>query len=197
MEEQLSAWPGGMPDKYVAYTILESRQESHETRLQVAQIYNRTTRPELAIREYRKLLDTYLDGQHISMSVVLAAYEEIYSIKTEKDVKKYYLLDQFLMFQRAVSSMTVESFDQPYKVLAKIIKFYTYDYPEKAIQLIHGIPIPSTETLRQNSCFAVAQMYKEMGKAIMWAEDDKIRGLEQDQRYFMAAEDFYCAMPLR
>ena len=266
MGEQLSAWPGGMPDKYVAYTILEyidyklrqmdykdparqdyirsriimlqdalsqipfpqndiyrsivhhigklliaandqenamrnftrileSRQESHETRLQVARIYNRTNLPELAIREYRKLLDTYLDGQHISMSVVLAAYEEIYSMKTEKDVKKYYLLDQFLMFQRAVSSMAVESFDQPYKVLAKIIKFYTYDYPEKAIQLIHGIPIPSTETLRQNSCFAVAQMYKEMGKAIMWAENDKIRGLEQDQRYFMAAEVFYCAMP--
>lgn len=266
MEDHLSAWPGGIPDKYVAYTILEyidyklrqmdhkdparldyirsriimlqealspiplpqndiyrsivhhigklliaandqenamrcfthildSMPESHETRLQVARIYNRTHRPELAILECRKLLDTYLDGQQISMSVVLAAYEEIYSMKTEKDVKEYYLLDQFLMFQRAVSSMAVESFDQPYKVLAKIIKFYTYNYPEKAIQLIHSIPIPSTETLRQNSCFAVAQMYKEMGKAIMWAEDDKIRELEQNQHYFMAAEDFYCAMP--
>lgn len=175
--------------------ILDSAPESHEARLQVARIYNRTNHPNLAIPEYCRLLDAYLDGKRISMSVVLAAYEEISSMKIEKEVKKHYLLDQFLMLQRAVSSMAVESFDQPYKVLAKIMKFYTYDYPEKAIRLMSGIPIPSTETIRQNSCFAVAQMYKEMGKAIMWAKDDEIRGLERDQVYFTAAEEFYCAIP--
>lgn len=171
--------------------ILDSTPESHETRLQAARIYKRTDRPDLAIPEYRRLLDTYLNGRRISMSVVLASYEDISSIKAEKELKKYYLLDQFLMLQKAVSSMAVESFDQPYKTLSKIIKFYTYDYPVKAIQLMRSVPIPSTETIRQDSCFAVAQMYKEMGKAIMWAEDDEILGLEQDQIYFTAAEEFY------
>ena len=175
--------------------ILDSSPERHETRLQVARIYKRTNRLNLAIPEYSRLLDTYLAERQISMSVVLAAYEDISSVETEKRLKNYYLLDQFLMLQKAISSMAVESFDQPYKVLAKIIKFYTYDYPEKALQLIRSVPIPSVGTIRQDSCFAVAQMYKEIGKAIMWAKTDEISGQDQDRVYFAAAEEFYCKVP--
>lgn len=175
--------------------ILESAPDRHETRLQIARIYKRTNHADSALPEYCSLLDTYLNGGSISMSVVLAAYEDICSMKMEKAVKKYYLLDQFLMLQNAVASMAVESFDQPYKVLSKIMKFYTYDYPEKAVQLMHSVPIPSTGTIRQDSCFAVAQMYKETGKAIMWARDEEISDLGQGQSYFAAAEEFYCAMP--
>lgn len=175
--------------------ILESAPDRHETRLQIARIYKRTGRADSALPEYRRLLDTYLNGGSISMSVVLAAYEDICSMKIEKTVKKYYLLDQFLRLQNAVASMAVESFDQPYKALSKIMKFYTYDYPEKAVQLMHSVPIPSTGTIRQDSCFAVAQMYKERGKAIMWARDEEISDLGQEQSYFAAAEEFYCAMP--
>lgn len=177
--------------------IIESAADRHETRLQIARIYKRTNRADLALPEYRRLLDTYLNGSNISMSVVLAAYEDMCSMKMEKAVEKYYLLDQFLMLQKAVASMAVESFDQPYKVLSKIMKFYTYDYPEKAVQLMHSVPIPSTITIRQDNCFAVAQMYKERGKAIMWAKDEEISDLGQDQFYFAAAEEFYCAMPPR
>lgn len=95
--------------------------------------------------------------------------------------------------------MAVESFDQPYKVLSKVMKFYTYDYPEKAVQLMRSVPIPSTRTIRQDNCFAVAQMYKEMGKAIMWARAEEIPdlGLGHDRFYFAAAEEFYCATPPR
>ena len=175
--------------------ILESAPGRHETRLQIARIYKRTNRADLALPEYRRLLDTYLNGDSISMSVVLAAYEDICSMKMEKTVEKHYLLDQFLMLQKAVASMAVESFDQPYKALSKIMKFYTYDYPEKAVQLMHSVPIPSTGTIRQDSCFAVAQMYKERGKAIMWARDEEISESGQEQSYFAAAEEFYCAMP--
>ncbi|MCX4371714.1 MAG: hypothetical protein OSJ58_07745 [Dysosmobacter sp.] len=179
--------------------IIESVPERHETRLQIARIYKREKRIDLALPEYRRLLDTYLSGDGISMSVVLAAYEDIYSMKMEKTAEKYYLLDQFPMLQKAVASMAVESFDQPYKVLSKVMKFYTYDYPEKAVQLMRSVPIPSTRTIRQDNCFAVAQMYKEMGKAIMWARAEEIPdlGLGHDRFYFAAAEEFYCATPPR
>lgn len=175
--------------------ILESAPDRHETRLQIARIYKRSGCADSALPEYRRLLDTYLNGCSISMSVVLAAYEDICSMKMDKAVKKFYLLDQFPMLQKAVSSMAVESFDQPYKALSKIMKFYTYDYPEKAVQLMHSVPIPSTMTIRPDSCFAIAQMYKERGKAIMWARDEEISDLGQEQSYFAAAEEFYCAMP--
>lgn len=176
--------------------ILESNPESHEARLQLARIYKRAKHPEQAIPEYCKLLDTYLNGSCISMSVVLASYEDISSIKAEKDVKNRYLLDQFLMLQKAVVSMAVESFDQPYKALANMIKYYTYDHPQKAIQLMRSVPIPSTNTIRQDSCFAVAQMYKEIGKAIMWAEDDEIPTNKQGYlSYFFEAEEFYSVLP--
>lgn len=177
--------------------ILESEPDRYETRLQVARIHKRTKQFPMAILEYRKLLDAYLNGQNISMSVVLAAYEDISSMKMEKEDQQHYLLDQFLMLQKAISSMAVESFDQPYKVLAKTIKFYTYDYPEKVIQLIQSVPIPSIETIRKDSCFDVAQMYKEMGKAIMWAKEGELSGQKQDQFYFSIAEEFYCSMPLK
>lgn len=177
--------------------ITGSAPDRYETRLQIARIHKRIKRVDLALPEYRGLLDAYLSGKSISMSVVLAAYEDMCSMKMGKEVEKYYLLDQFLMLQKAVASMAVESFDQPYKVLSKVMKFYTYDYPEKAVQLMHSVPIPSTETIRQDNCFAVAQMYKEMGKAIMWAKDGDIPAPGQDQFYFAAAEEFYCAMPQR
>ena len=82
-------------------------------------------------------------------------------------------------------------------LLSKIMKFYTYSYHKKAVQLMHSMPIPSTRTIQQDNCFAATQMYKERGKSIMKAKDEEISDFGQDQFYFAATEEFYCAIPSR
>lgn len=171
--------------------VREENPNSYESLLQIAKIHKKG-QLKSAVSELHDLLDIYLREEPISMSVVLAAYEELYTINDVEANKNYYFLDKFSSFKDAISSMAVESFDQPYKVLAKTMKFYTYQHPDQALFLMNSVPIPSTETIRRDSCFAVAQMYKEAGKALMWYTTPD---LEQAKRYYNAAEEFYRTAP--
>lgn len=171
--------------------VLTHHPQFYEARLQMARIHKKNGDDgsiEQAVQEYCEILDTYIRGDTISMSVVLAAYEDFCSIKGYASLKKYYFIDQFSYFEKAISSMAVDFFDQPYKVLAKTMKFYSHPYPEESIRLINCIPLPSVETINRNSFFDVAQMYKEAGKALIWAENPN---LKQAESYFLMAENFY------
>lgn len=171
--------------------ILENRPNHFESKLQLIRIQKNTksVKPEVIANEYAELLDNYIKGEKISMSIVLAAYSDLYSIANNSKVKKKYFLDRFEYFNKAIHSMAVETFDQPYKVLALTIKFYTYNYPQKIVQLVNNLPIPALNTINKNNYFDIAQLYKEIGKAIMWAEETIQLGASS--KYFNSAEEFY------
>ena len=49
--------------------------------------------------------------------------------------------------------------------------------------------IPALNTINKNNYFDIAQLYKEIGKAIMWAEETIQLG--SSSKYFNSAEEFY------
>lgn len=171
--------------------VLNNKADIYESKLQLIRIHkNQKKLPvESVTAEYAELLDTYIKGFQISMSIVLAAYGDLYSIDKEGVAKRKYFLDEFAHFKKAILSMAVEAFDQPYNVLALTMKYYTYNHPDKLFLLVDNLPIPSTEMINKSNYFDIAQMYKEIGKATMWTE-----GLSQAKSssdYFKLAEEFY------
>lgn len=171
--------------------VINHSPEYYQTRLQIAKIY-RDTDPNMAVREYANLLDSYMHDKTISMSVVLSAYEDFNSLNKPPEMQKYYYLDGFLFIQRAVSSMALESFDLPYRTLSKIFKYYSYNAPDLLFQLIDSVPLPSLDSIGRRSYFDIAQMYKEAGKAIMWAETPCSNKKPSD--YYEMAELFYAQL---
>lgn len=171
--------------------VLDNKPNSHESKLQLVRIHKRqkSLSAEQISAKYIELLDDYIKGTQISMSVVLAVYNDLYTTNKEETFKKKYFLDKFDYFKKAILSMAVEAFDQPYSVLAITMKYYTYNYPDKLFSLIDKLPIPSVNMINKGNYFDIAQMYKEIGKAIMWSEDTMQSMLASD--YFALAEEFY------
>jgi len=101
-------------------SVLEKNSERYETKLQLIRIYKskEMISKEDVLKEYTNLIDEYINGKDISMSVVLAAYMEIYSYDKAGTIKKKYFLEYFEYFFKAVTSVAVETFDLPYNTLA-------------------------------------------------------------------------------
>jgi predicted phosphodiesterase len=171
--------------------VLNNKTDSYESKLQLIRIQkNQNKLPvKFITAEYAELLDTYIKGSQISMSIVLAAYGDLYSVDKEGVAKRKYFLDEFTHFKKAILSMAVEAFDQPYNVLALTLKFYTYNHPDKLFLLVDNLPIPSTEMINKSNYFDIAQMYKEIGKATMWTEGTS--QAKSSSNYFKLAEEFY------
>lgn len=171
--------------------VLAIKPDSYETKLQLIRIQKneKIISTEDIINEYSNLLDIYINGQDISMSIVLAAYGDLYSFDKGGVAKTRYFLDHFNHFSKAITSMAIEAFDQPYNILALTLKYYTYNHPDKLILLMDSIPIPSVEMINKKNYFDIAQMYKEAGKAIMWSEE--LSRTINAKNYFITAEDFY------
>lgn len=171
--------------------VMELSPNNYETKLQIIRLKKNSTSSDEAsiLSGYVELLDAYLNHLPISMSVVLAVYSDLYSYDKKGYEKNKYFLDHFDDFKNAISSMAVEVYDQPYNVLALVSKFYTYNYPDKLMQLVESIPIPSTEMINKKNFFDIAQMYKEIGKCIMWS--DEFSATRCASNYFSMAEVFY------
>lgn len=174
--------------------ILDKHPDKYESKLQLLRIqkYQKKLPLNCISAGYAQLIDTYIKGAEISMSVVLAAYADLYTTDKEGQIKKKYFLDEFDYFKKAILSMAVESFDLPYNVLALTMKYYTYDYPDRLFLLTDKLPIPAAEMVNKGNYFDIAQMYKEIGKAIMWSEKPVPSKSPLD--YFALAEEFYCLL---
>ena len=60
---------------------------------------------------------------------------------------------------------------------------------------MNSIPVPSVEMINKKNYFDIAQMYKEVGKAIMWSEKNFEK--ENVNNYFIIAENFYNLIDLK
>lgn len=166
--------------------VLQLNPKAYETKLQIARICDKKKQKEERIAIYREILDYYINGGKISMSVVLAAYEDIaFYLNTE--MKERYFIQYYEAFREAIISLSGTTYDQPYIVLANVAKVYTYDYPEYLKELLDRLHLPSIEKIHKRNYFNIARMYMEFGKALRNLERDS----EEAENYFEIAEYYF------
>ncbi len=166
--------------------VLQLNPQAYETKLQIARICDKKKQKEERIAIYREILDYYINGGKISMSVVLAAYEDIaFYLNTE--MKERYFIKYYEAFREAIISLSGTTYDQPYIVLANVAKVYTYDYPEYLKELLDRLHLPSIEKIHKRNYFNIARMYMEFGKALRNLEGDS----EEAENYFEIAEYYF------
>jgi len=168
--------------------VLSLNPSAYESMLQIARIYDKKAKKQERIQIYSKILDAHLNGESISMSVVLAAYEDIaFYLNTETALKEKYFVRHYKELKEALISLSGTTFDQPYLVLANVSKFYVYDHPELLKELLEELPLPSREKVKKKNYFSIAQMYKGFGKSLLYAKTDRNDAVSS----FKAAEYFY------
>ncbi len=166
--------------------VLQIVPKAYETKLQIARIRDKQRQKEDRIVIYREILDYYINGGEISMSVVLAAYEDI-AFYLDEEIKKQYFIKHFEEFRDAIISLSGTTYDQPYIVLANVSKIYTYDYPNYLKELLDRLHFPSVEKIHKHNYFNIARMYMEFGKALRNLERDG----EKAEKYFEIAEYYF------
>lgn len=166
--------------------VLQFNPKAYETKLQIARIKDKQGQKEERIAIYREILDYYINGGEISMSVVLASYEDI-TFYLDEEIKKEYFIKHFKEFRDAIISLSGTTYDQPYNVLANVSKVYTYDYPDYLKELLDKLHLPSIEKIHKRNYFNVARMYMEFGKALRNLERDD----EKVEKYFEIAEYYF------
>lgn len=166
--------------------VLQLNPEAYETKLQIARICDKKKQKEERIAIYREILDYYINGGKISMSVVLAAYEDI-AFYLNAEMKERYFIKYYEAFREAITSLSGTTYDQPYIVLANVSKVYTYDYPEYLKELLDKLHLPSIEKIHKHNYFNIARMYMEFGKALRNLERDS----EEAENYFEIAEYYF------
>lgn len=166
--------------------VLQFFPKAYETKLQIARIKDKQCQKKERIDIYREILDYYINGGEISMSVVLAAYEDI-AFYLDEEIKKQYFIKYFEEFRDAIISLSGTTYDQPYIVLANVSKVYTYDYPGYLKQLLDKLHLPSIEKIHKRNYFSIARMYMEFGKALQNLE----RGSEEAENYLKIAEYYF------
>lgn len=168
--------------------VLQLAPNAFETKLQIARIKDKKEQKEERIAIYKEILDHYISGGEISMSVVLAAYEDIASyLYSDNEIKKKYFIDYFEYFKNAIISLSGTTFDQPYIVLANVSKIYTYDYPDYLKELSDRLHFPSIEKIHKRNYFNIARMYMEFGKALRNLD----KACEEAESYFEMAESYF------
>lgn len=166
--------------------VLQLSPKAYETKLQIARIKNKKSQKEERIVIYKEILDHYINGENISMSVVLAAYEDI-AFYLDTEIKERYFIEHFEEFRNAIISLSGTTYDQPYIVLANVSKIYTYDYPGYLKELLDRLHFPSIEKIHKHNYFNIARMYMEFGKALRNLERDG----EEAENYFEIAENYF------
>lgn len=166
--------------------VLQLAPKAYETKLQIARIKDKQSQKEERIAIYKEILDDYINGGEISMSVVLAAYEDI-AFYLDEEIKKKYFIKHFEEFRDAIISLSGTTYDQPYIVLANVSKIYTYDYPDYLKELYGRLHLPSIEKIHKRNYFNIARMYMEFGKALRNLEKDG----EEAEKYFEIAEYYF------
>lgn len=168
--------------------ILQFDPAAYGTKLQIARIRNKQGQKDksIAISIYREILDSYIKGEEISISVVLAAYEDIVSYLDE-EITKYYFIEHFQEFRNAIISLSGTTYDQPYIVLAKVSKIYTYNYPYYLKELLDRLHLPSIEKIHKRNYFNVASMYMEFGKVLRNLKRDDTKA----KKYIEIAEYYF------
>ncbi len=168
--------------------VLSRNPSAYESKLQIARIYDKKAQKQERIQIYREILDAYLHGESISMSVVLAAYEDIaFYLDTETELKETYFVQHYKELKEALISLSGTTFDQPYLVLTNVSKFYVYDHPELLKELLEQLHLPSREMVKKKNYFSIAQMYKGFGKSLLYSQTDRNDAVSR----FKAAEYFY------
>lgn len=165
--------------------VLQLNPNAYETKLQIARIYKAGKKKE-CIALYKEILDYYISGGKISMSVVLAAYEDI-AFYLDAEMKELYFIKHYDAFKEAIISLSGTSYDQPYIVLANISKVYTYDHPDNLKQLLDKLHLPSIEKIDKRNYFSIAKMYMEFGKALRNLEKNS----EEAENYIKIAEYYF------
>ena len=167
--------------------VLQLSPKAYETKLQIARIKDKRKKEERIVI-YKEILDQYINGENISMSVVLAAYEDIaFYLDTEIEIKERYFIEHFEEFRNAIISLSGTTYDQPYIVLANVSKIYTYDYPSYLKELLDRLHFPSIEKIHKRNYFNIARMYMEFGKALQNLKRDD----EEAKKYFEIAENYF------
>lgn len=167
--------------------VLSLNPKAYETKLQIARISDKQRQREERIAIYKEILDYYITNEgEISMSVVLAAYEDI-AFYLDEEIKKKYFINNFGKFRDAIISLSGTTYDQPYIVLANVSKIYTYHYPEYIKELLDRLHLPSIEKIHKRNYFNIARMYMEFGKALQNLERDD----EKAKKYFDIAEYYF------
>ena len=166
--------------------VLQLNPKAYETKLQIARISKNKHQREECIEIYREILDYYIGGGKISMSVVLAAYEDI-TFYLNAEIKEQYFIKHYDAFKEAIISLSGTSYDQPYIVLSNISKVFTYDYPDRLKELLDRLPLPSIEKIHKRNYFNIARMYMEFGKALLNLKGDS----EEAEGYLKNAEYYF------
>ena len=170
--------------------LIQHHSDMYESKLQLAKLFiKKENTKEEGEQLLCDIIDAYSSDQLPSMTIVLAAYEEIKNTKNEKLIEHYFV-ERFDEFSKALHAMALEKFDQPYRVLANVSKVYTYKHPVLLRELVKSIPFPSAGEIEHKYAFAIAETYKECGKSIMW-ESDVSNNLETAEIYYEQAEIFY------
>lgn len=170
--------------------VIERKPDYYEAKLQLARLLlkEQGTREE-GIGLVCNIIDEYNPEELSSMTVILAAYEEIRKTNNNKLIAKYFV-SEYKKFNYAIHAMALENFDQPYRVLANVSKVFTYEYPQLLKDVVESIPIPSSSSIDKRYAFPVAELYKELGKSILW-EDTNGESYDEASLYFEQAELLY------
>lgn len=170
--------------------LIKYHSDMYESKLQLAKLFIKKENTKKAGEHLLcDIIDAYSSGKLPSMTIVLAAYEEMKNTKNEELIEHYFV-ERFDEFSEALQAMALEKFDQPYRVLANVSKVYTYKHPKQLRELVKSIPFPSAEEIDKNYAFAIAETYKECGKSILW-ESNVSDNLQSAEIYFEQAEIFY------
>lgn len=172
--------------------VIQLFPEAYESKLQIARIYPKEKKDE-RILIYCEIIDAYLHKSMISLSIVLAAYEDmVFYYQNEKTIIDKYFIERFDELRDLICSLSGTAFNQPYVLLANVCsRIYSYEHPEFIRRLLSKIYMPSVQSIRKNNYLDMARLFMEFGKALQNQNEDK-----EAVKYFNKAEYFYEAMDI-
>lgn len=127
----------------------------------LAKLLRRVDKPR-AILYLTEIINDYGKDQEVSPTIVLASFKEFKLYKEFDDLFLNKFIDDF---RDLISQTMVSKFDLPYEVLGALSSKIGFNYPEKIIQFAESLPIPSENSLENNTLFDVGQIYYNTAKA--------------------------------
>jgi len=109
-----------------------------------------------------EIINAYGKDQEVSPTIVLASFKEFKVYREFDDLFLNKFIDDF---RDLISQTMVSKFDLPYEVLGALSSKIGFNYPDKIIALAESLPIPSENSLENNTLFDVGQIYYNTAKA--------------------------------
>lgn len=177
------------------YSVIRNTNDSYHSKLQLAKFSSGVD-----IEEAKSYLrDIFLafeeDPSKVSISVVLAAFNEL------KKTAYYELTNQFLLdgnlFETAIMYSSVWGYSQPFQVMTEVGKTISYQQPERYIKIVKHLPEESRELKSESELFYLGQIYKELGKCYPTDSKESISSFSLANTYFERIptdNSYYCTM---